>query len=524
MMLQTTVGDLFQRTVRYYRTRPAVKHGSRTLTYGELGEQVNRLANALLGLGLGPGDRVALLMWNRPEYIVCDFAAAAAGLVKVPLNHLLTRNDVAFRIQDSAAAAVICDEFFADMVRDVAPECAGLKHVICIGEHAGLVPRSLTAFAELLERGSSRPPGVAVSEDDLIGIMYTGGTTGRSKGVVHTHGSALAIAFSEIVEWDIGPGEILLQVAPLPHATQFMLLPGFLRGGTHVLMRKFEPDEVLRTIERERVSWTFLVPTMIYLLLDEPALGTYDRASLRTVVYGAAPMSPDKLARAIERMGPIFVQAYSQMEVANQTTTLTKRDHSEALNTAPARLSSCGRPVSIAQVRIVDDGDGDVRVGDAGEIITRGPHMMRGYWRREEETATTMRGGWIHTGDVARSDDGGYIYIVDRAKDMIISGGMNVYSVEVENVLMQHPAVREACVIGVPDPKWGEAVNAFAVLREGVTLRPEDLIEFCRQRLAGYSHPKRVEIVPDIPKTPYGKMDKKTMRSAFWKDRDRQVG
>jgi fatty-acyl-CoA synthase/long-chain acyl-CoA synthetase len=234
-------------------------------------------------------------------------------------------------------------------------------------------------------------------------------------------------------------------------------------------------------------------------------------------------MSPDKLARAIEQMGPIFVQAYSQMEVANQTTTLTKRDHVEALRTAPARLGSCGRPVSIAQVRIVDDGDGDVRVGEAGEIITRGPHMMRGYWRREEETATTMRGGWIHTGDVARADDEGYLYIVDRAKDMIISGGMNVYSVEVENVLMQHPAVREACVIGIPDPKWGEAVNAFAVLREGVTLRLEDLVEFCGQRLAAYSRPKRVEIVADIPKTPYGKMDKKAMRSVFWKDRDRQV-
>lgn len=522
-MLETTIGELFRRAVQYYRERPAVKQDTRTLTYGELGEQVNRLANAFLALGLVHGDRVALLMWNCPEYIVCDFALAAAGLVKVPLNHLLTREEIAFRIQDSEASAIVCDEFFSSLVGELTADCPSLKRRICIRETSGDTPASFTAFDHLLRQGSPRDPGVPVSHEDLIGIMYTGGTTGRSKGVMHTHKSTLAIAFSEIAEWDIGHGEILLQMAPLPHATQFMLLPGFLRGGTHVLMKKFDPEEMLQTVERERVSWTFMVPTMIYVLLDDPALEKYDASSLRTVVYGAAPMSPEKLQRAIERMGPILVQAYSQMEVANQTTTLTKRDHVEALKSARARLGSCGRPVSIAQVRIVDDGDADVQVGEAGEVVTRGPHMMRGYWRREEETAKTMRGGWIHTGDIARADEDGYIYIVDRAKDMIISGGMNVYSVEVENVLMGHPAIREACVIGIPDEKWGEAVSAFVVLREGAVLGPDEVIDFCGRKLAAYSRPKRVEFVTEIPKTPYGKMDKKAMRSRFWRDRKRQV-
>jgi acyl-CoA synthetase (AMP-forming)/AMP-acid ligase II len=302
-----------------------------------------------------------------------------------------------------------------------------------------------------------------------------------------------------------------------------MLLPGFLRGGTHVLMKKFDPDEVLRTIDRERVSWMFMVPTMIYVLLDEPGIRTYDRTSLKTVIYGAAPMSPDKLERAIEAMGSVFLQVYAQMEVANQTTTLTKEDHVEALRTARHRLGSCGRPIAMTQVRLVDPDDHDVPVGEAGEILIRGPHMMRGYWRREEETAKTMRGGWIHSGDVAKADEDGFIYIVDRAKDMIISGGMNVYSVEVENVLMEHRDIREACVIGVPDDKWGEAVVALVVGREGARLDSQEVIGFVGRKLATYSRPKRVEFVSEIPKTPYGKMDKKAMRARFWGDQQRQV-
>lgn len=536
-MLETTLGALLQRAAHHYRDRVAVKHDARTLSYRDLGEQVHRLANALLGLGLGRGDRVALLMWNCPEYVVCDFAVATAGLVKVPLNHLLTRDEVEFRIQDSEASAVVCDEHFAPMVAGLAPDCPSLKHRICVVEGSGRPPDGFEAFGGLLARASSRAPGVAVGHDDLAGIMYTGGTTGRSKGVVHTHKSVLAIAFSELVELDIGHREVMLQVAPLPHATQFMLLPGLLRGGTHVLMRRFDPDEVMRTVARERVSWMFMVPTMIYVLLDHPALARHDAASLRTVIYGAAPMSPDKLERAIDRMGPIFLQVYSQMEVANQTTVLSKDDHVEALARARERLGSCGRPIAMAQVRIVDADDRDVAPGEPGEILTRGPHMMRGYWRREEETARTMRGGWIHTADVARADEAGFIYIVDRAKDMIISGGMNVYSVEVENVLMEHPAVREACVIGVPDDKWGEAVSAFVVLREAAadgrvaapggresaSVSGEELIAFCGRKLAAYSRPKRVEFVADIPKTPYGKMDKKAIRARFWPDQGRQV-
>jgi acyl-CoA synthetase (AMP-forming)/AMP-acid ligase II len=522
-VLETTVGALLQRAVHHHRDRVAVKQDQRALSYRDLGEQVHRLANALLGLGLRGGDRVALLMWNCPEYVVADFALATAGLVKVPLNHLLTRDDVTFRIQDAEAAAVICDEAFAPMVEALGPDCPSLRHRVLIRETVPRPPAGFLAFDALLAAGSPRAPDVTVAHDDLLGIMYTGGTTGRSKGVMHTHRSALAIGYSEIVENDIGRGEVMLQVAPLPHATQFMLLPGLLRGGTHVLLKRFEPDEVLRTVARERVSWTFMVPTMIYVLLDDPALDRHDVRSLRTIIYGAAPMSPDKLERAMGRLGPVFLQIYSQMEVANQTTALSKEDHVEALAHARGRLASCGRPIALSQVRIVGDGDRDVAAGEPGEIITRGPHMMRGYWRREEETARAMRGGWIHTGDVARADEQGFVYIVDRAKDMIISGGMNVYSVEVENVLMQHPAVREACVIGVPDDKWGEAVSAFVVLREGTGVGAAELVGFCTEKLAAYSRPKRVEFLDEIPKTPYGKMDKKAVRARFWSSRERQV-
>ena len=523
-MLETPVGDLVQRATRNFADRVAFKHGDRSLTYRQLGERVNRLANALLGLGLKPGDRVALLMWNCLEYTVADLAIAVAGLVKVPLNHLLTPDEITFRIQDSEAAAVITDDYFHEIVAGLEDACPSLAHRICIVPEGGSAPTPFLAFDRLLAQGAARPPDVVVSNDDLLGINYTGGTTGRSKGVMHTHKSVIAIAFGEIVEFDIGRGERMLQVAPLPHVGQFLLLPGLLRGATQVLMRRFDTGEVLRAIERERISWTFLVPTMIYMLIDDPAIRKVDHGTLGTMLYGAAPMSPDKLALAMERLGPVFLQAYSQMEVANLTTTLTKDDHVKALANAPARLGSCGRPVSLSQVKIVDADDAEVAPGEAGEINTRGPHMMRGYWRREAETAAAMRDGWIHTDDVAQADDDGYIYIVDRAKDVIISGGMNVYSVEVENALMEHDAVREACVIGIPDEKWGEAVAAFVVPREGARLDADALIAFSGRKLAAYNRPKRVEFVTEIPKTPYGKMDKKALRAPFWEGRDRQIG
>lgn len=520
-MLETTIGELLNRAVRYYDDRVAVRDGERELTYRDLGAQVNRLANALLGLGLARGDRVALLMWNCLEYVVCDLGVAAAGLVKVPLSHLLSHADVLFRIQDSEAAAVICDEYFVPMVTEVADQCPSLKHKICIaGSQGGQA--SFTAFDVLVAQGSSRPPSARVGHEDLVGIMYTGGTTGRSKGVMHTHKSVIAVGYSEIVEMDIGWREVLLHVAPLPHAAQFMLLPGLLRGGTHVIMRKFDPEKMLRVVDQAHVSWTFLVPTMISALLEHPALHGRALSSLRTILYGAAPMWPERLESAIERLGPIFLQAYGQMEVPNLVTTLTKDDHIEAVAKARGRLASCGRPIAMAQVRLVDQNDVDVSAGKPGEIIVRGPHMMRGYWRRPEETASTMPGGWIHTGDIARLDQDGYVYIVDRAKDMIISAGMNVYSVEVENALMEHPGVREACVIGRPDDKWGEAVSAFVVLGEGVSLEADELIQFCRQRLAAYSRPKAIEFVDEIPKTPYGKMDKKALRQRYWKSQERQ--
>jgi acyl-CoA synthetase (AMP-forming)/AMP-acid ligase II len=257
-VLETTVGALLQRAVRHFRDRVAVRHDQRSLTYEDLGEQVHRLANALLGLGLRPGDRVALFMWNCAEYVVADFALAVAGLVKVPLNHLLTRDDASFRLQDAEAAAVICDEAFAPVVESLGPDCPSVRQRVLVRETAPRPPAGFLALDALLAAGSPRAPDVAVGHDDLLGIMYTGGTTGRAKGVMHTHHSALAIAYSELVENDIGRGEVMLQVAPLPHATQFMLLPGLLRGGTHVVLKRFDPEEVLRTIARERVSWTFM--------------------------------------------------------------------------------------------------------------------------------------------------------------------------------------------------------------------------------------------------------------------------
>jgi acyl-CoA synthetase (AMP-forming)/AMP-acid ligase II len=263
---------------------------------------------------------------------------------------------------------------------------------------------------------------------------------------------------------------------------------------------------------------------MIYVLLDYPDRKKYDLSSLRTVLYGAAPMSPERIKQAMAEFGPIFIQVYSQMEVANQTTVLTKQEHVEALEKYPQRLKSCGRPIIMSQVRIVDDNDNDVAGDEVGEIITRGPHMMKGYWRREEETEETMKGGWIHTADMAWMDEDGFIYVVDRKKDMIISGGMNVYSAEVEFALMRHPSIGQAAVLGVPDEKWGEAIKAVVVLRHDTTpATEEEIMAFCRDYLSAYKRPKSIDFVGELPMTPYGKIDKKALRAKYWADQERAV-
>lgn len=522
-MLEMNVGMLIDKTVRKYKEKIAVKMGERAITYAEIGEKTNRFANALLNLKLNKGERIVILMWNAIEYLYVDYGSAKVGLVKVPLNHLLAKGDIDFRVGDSEAVVAVVDEYFLPWLLELQPKYSQLKYIICITDHLERLPSGVHDFYTLLNKAPIENPKVEVDDEDLLAIMYTGGTTGISKGVMQTHKSYISIVYGEIVEWEIACNEVMLLTAPLPHASGFMVPPCLLKGGKAILTRGFDLHEFCQIVQEEKVTWTFMVPTMIYMLLDYPDRKKYDLSSLRTILYGAAPISVDRLKQAIEEFRPIFLQSYSQMEVANLTTVLTKQEHIEAIEKYPHRLKSCGLPVIMSQVRLVDDNDNDVPISEVGEIITRGPHMMKGYWKRTEETQETMKGGWIHTGDMAWMDKDGFIYIVDRKKDMIISGGMNIYSAEVESILMQHPSIAQAAVIGVPDKKWGEAIKAIVVLKSGATATEEEIIVFCRDLLAAYKRPKSINFADQIPMTPYGKIDKKVLRAKYWAGQERAV-
>lgn len=523
-MLESNVGNVLDKAFKKYKDCIAFKIGDKEFSYNQVGETVDRLVRGFISLGLKKGDRIVIMTINCIEYLYADYAAAKAGLVIVPLNVMLTKKDIDYRIKDSEAKAVLLDEFFYKKVGLFFKEYDYVKSIICITDKEEILSQGVIGFQQLLETSSSAALPEEIRQDDLRAIMYTGGTTGEPKGVMHTHKSYLSIVYSSLVEFDITEGDIMLQTAPLPHAAGFMIPPCLLRGGKVIVTNGFDPEEVFKLIQEEKVTWTFMVPTMIYGVLDHPRRKNYDLSSLRTIAYGAAPISPRRLEEAIQIMGPIFMQGYSQMEVANQTATLTRRQHVEAIEKGKTeRLKSCGMPIIMSQVRIVDQDNKDVKAGETGEIITRGPHMMKGYWRKEKETKDAIIDGWLHTGDLAYADQDGYIYLVDRKHDMIISGGMNIYSTEVESVLSRHPAVAETIVIGIPDEKWGELVLGIVVKTPGKDIGEAELLEYCKENLTAYKRPKRIVFYDSIPRTAYGKLDKKAVRKKYWEGQERMI-
>lgn len=523
-MLETSFGKILDKAFKKYKNNIAFKIKGEEFTYGEVEVAVNKLANGFLSLGVRKGDRIVIMTTNCIEYIYADFAAAKVGLVKVPLNIMLAKKDVDYRIKDSEAQTIILDEFFYNKIGLFFKDYNFVKNIICITDKEEILSKGVIGYHQLLENSPSTNPNVEIDQEDLIALMYTGGTTGVPKGVMYTHKSYLSIIYSQLLEMDIQEDEVMLLTAPLPHATGFMLLPCLLRGGKAIVTEGFDLEEVFKLIQEEKVTWTFMVPTMIYAVLDHPKRKDYNLSSLKTIVYAAAPISPRRLEEAVQEMGPIFLQGYSQMEVATITAFFTKKQHMETIEkNKKERLKSCGLPAIISQVKIVDDDNKEVGIRVIGELITRGPHMMKGYWRKEEETNKTIIDGWIHTGDLAYMDEDGYIYLVDRKHDLIITGGLNVYSAEVETVLSQHPGVAEVIVIGIPDEKWGELVLGIVVKAAGREVSESELLEYCRDKLSAYKRPKRIEFYDSIPRTVYGKFDKKSIRKKYWEGQDRMI-
>ncbi len=517
-MLDQTVGDLLEQACLFHGPRAAMVQGDRRVTYSELIADVRRTGRAFLALGLTKGDRVALLMSDRPELLNAYYGALWAGLAVVPLNARAGLEDHSYIVADSGARIVCHDAAHAERVQEIRGDVPA-EFYVCVDADGVLDGgHDLAALLAAQDAGPGRPD---VEPDDLFGIYYTGGTTGQPKGVAHSHRTFTAALISELLEIGIAEREVFAHVAPLTHASGAFVLPVLMRGGTNVVLGGFDPEKLLDAIAREHVTATMMVPTMLYVLLDHPATATADTSSLRSIVYGAAPMGRERIVQALERFGPVLVQLYGQTEAPNQLTVLSRADHAEAVASGDLTpLTSCGRPVSIARVRLAAPDGTEVPQGEPGEITAQGPHIMLRYWNRPEETAETLRGGWLHTGDVATADERGFIYIVDRIKDMIISGGFNVYPKEVEQALFAHPAVRDACVIGVPDEKWGEAVKAV-VVAEGVS--GDELIAWVRERKGPVLTPKTVDFVDAIPLTAVGKHDKPALRSTYWAGRERAV-
>ena len=512
----STVAELYRSAFRGFADREALVGDGARLSFRELAEQCHRMIRHLAAMGLQRQDGIAVLATNRPASVAAIIATQLMGLRHVALHPLGSLDDHAFVMADAGVKALLVDvPRHAERGAALLQRSPGLT-VLTLGPAA--VGTDLLAASAGLDGSET---ALDVRPDDVFKIAYSGGTTGRPKGIVHHHHTVVMTALQQLAFWEWPQQVRFMAATPVSHASGSMLLTTLLRGGTVFLLDRFTPEAFLAAVEAERINTTFLVPTQIYGLLDSPALDRHAVDSLSLVLYGAAPMAPARLRQALERLGPVFAQIYGQAEAPMTLTYLRRDEHDLA---RPQLLGSCGRSLPGNQVRLLDTALREVPTGEIGEICVRGPLLMSGYLNRPQESAEVFAGDWLHTGDMARQDAHGYLYLVDRANDMIISGGFNVYSTEVEACLAQHPAVALSAVIGIPDAKWGEAVMAIVVLKDGMQATGEELAAFVTARKGVVNTPKTIAFVGALPLTPLDKVDKKTLRAKYWAGKDRQVG
>lgn len=514
--------DFFDYRVRERPEADFAVQGERRMTYREAAAEVNRLANAFVSAGLQIGDRVAVLSKNSIEYAVFYYGASKAGLVPVPLNYRLAPPEWTYIINDSEAKLLIAAGDYVSAADGIRGELKGVERFVAIG---GTGASGWDDYHQWVAGQPPAPSDRIITDDHDVYQMYTSGTTGNPKGAVLTHGAVTANMVQIVTTLEGEPGERWLLVAPIYHAAAAMTSFNCVYwGGCLYIQEDFNPVEVVRALSEERIGLAVLVPAMIQALLvyvPDVAERRYD--DLRLIVYAASPIAEETLRRAMEVFKCDFAQAYGMTETTAGLTVLLPSDHRRAVEEQPELLLSAGRPLPGTELRIVDEQDSPVPNGSIGEIVARGPQLMRGYWNLPDESAETLRGGWMHTGDAGITDDEGYIYIQDRVNDMIVSGAENVYPRVIEEVLFQHPAVADAAAIGVPDAEWGETVKAVVVLREGQTATEEELIDFCRGKLGGFERPRSVDFVSELPRNLTGKVLKRQLREPYWAGQKRRI-
>jgi fatty-acyl-CoA synthase len=517
----TSMPHLLIEGLNRYNDRPCLFLGDdQILTYTQMREATSKLMQALASLGLGKGTRTAILSTNRPEVLSNTAAISISGFIGTPLHPIGSLEDHIYVLENAEIEVLIFDPVhFSKHVAELKKRVPGIKHFLAFG------PTDFgTDYLALAEQFEPKPLVAAdIRPEDLGSINYTGGTTGKPKGVMSTHRGTAYMTMIQAAEWEFPEVLRMLMTTPLSHAAAAFFVPVLQKGGAFYVLPGFSPDSFFDWVEKYKITATMLVPVMLYVLLDSPRADGADMSSMETIFYGASPMSPVRLQQGLEKWGQIFYQFFGQSEAPMVLTNLAKKEHDLS---KPERLSSCGRPAPWVHLALLDDNNETVAKGESGEICVRSPLVMNGYKDMPEQTAEVFAGGWLHTGDIGRFDDEGFLYIVDRKKDMVVTGGFNVFPREVEDVLSGHEAVAQVAVVGVPDERWGEAVKAVVVLKPGFEASDalsESLIQVVKAAKGSVQAPKSVDFVDAIPMTPVGKPDKKTLKARYWGGASRGV-
>jgi acyl-CoA synthetase (AMP-forming)/AMP-acid ligase II len=499
------VGEILTTTANKFPGRIAVVLENQRLTYQAFNERINQFAQLLLGLGLKKREKVAVLLFNSIPLVEVFFASAKTGGIFTPINFRFTAEEVFYILDHSDARFFIYGEEFSELVEKIRPRLKKVEFYFSIG---GSASSSAMDYETLLRESLPQEPKIFLSEEDECQLMYTSGTTGKPKGALLTHGNLLWNLFNTVLGREEKEGETSIVIGPLYHtaALNNHFFTRVAMAGTSVLVRQFEPEKVMEIIEKERVTVISGAPAAYHLMLSLPA-GRHDTRSITKCTTGASIL-PNETKMRLTKLFPNLSGIYDVYGCTEATPSITILKAKDSLQ----KKECVGPAVPFLEVRIVDDQDRNLPTGEVGELICRGPNVMKGYYKDEEATREALRGGWLHTGDLARVDEEGFVYIVDRKKDMIVSGGENIYPREIEEILYSHPKIEDVAIIGVPDSLWGESVKAFVVLKKGDKMTEGEVIDYCKTHLASYKKPKSVEFVESLPRNPSGKVLKTQLR------------